>query len=75
MNDGKLSELVRNRYTSWDSELGKQIEEGKAAFEYLEKKGKEIGEPKVASAKQVQVSYYKTLVSYNFVSLMRKTNS
>ena len=43
------------RYSSWDSELGKQIEEGKADFEYLEKKAKEFGEPKVPSAKQVQV--------------------
>lgn len=52
--DGRLSELVGKRYSSWDSELGKQIEEGKADFEYLEKKAKEFGEPKVPSAKQVQ---------------------
>ncbi|WZZ89971.1 hypothetical protein YC2023_118550 [Brassica napus] len=52
LEDGRLSELVGKRYSSWDSELGKQIEEGKADFEYLEKKAKEFGEPKVPSAKQ-----------------------
>lgn len=57
LEEGSLSELVRKRYASWDTELGKQIEEGKGDFEYLEKKAKEIGEPKVPSAKQVQVSY------------------
>lgn len=52
LEEGRLSELVGKRYSSWDSELGKQIEEGKADFEYLEKKAKEFGEPKVPSAKQ-----------------------
>jgi xylose isomerase len=52
VKEGSLSELVRKRYATWDSELGKQIEEGKADFEYLEKKAKEFGEPKVSSAKQ-----------------------
>ncbi|CAD5335167.1 unnamed protein product [Arabidopsis thaliana] len=52
LEEGSLSELVRKRYATWDSELGKQIEEGKADFEYLEKKAKEFGEPKVSSAKQ-----------------------
>ncbi|BAT76701.1 hypothetical protein VIGAN_01474800 [Vigna angularis var. angularis] len=52
IEDGSLSELVRKRYQSFDTEIGAQIEAGKADFEYLEKKVKEWGEPKVASAKQ-----------------------
>lgn len=56
--------MVQKRYSSWDSEIGKQIEEGKADFEYLEKKAKEFGEPKVPSAKQVLQN-----TSSDFVSL------
>ncbi|KAK6127038.1 hypothetical protein DH2020_039216 [Rehmannia glutinosa] len=52
IEDGSLDELVRKRYQSFDSELGAQIEAGKADFELLEKKAIEWGEPKVASAKQ-----------------------
>ncbi|KAK7329832.1 hypothetical protein VNO77_24012 [Canavalia gladiata] len=52
IEDGSLAELVRKRYQSFDTELGAQIEAGKADFELLEKKVKEWGEPKVASAKQ-----------------------
>ncbi|PPD74082.1 hypothetical protein GOBAR_DD28988 [Gossypium barbadense] len=51
-SDGSLAELVRKRYSSFDTELGAQIEAGKADFEMLEKKAVEWGEPKVASAKQ-----------------------
>ncbi|KAG4929706.1 hypothetical protein AAZX31_17G064200 [Glycine max] len=52
IEDGSLAELVRKRYQSFDTEIGAQIEAGKADFELLEKKVKEWGEPKVASAKQ-----------------------
>ncbi|XP_011079316.1 xylose isomerase [Sesamum indicum] len=52
IEDGSLSELVRKRYQSFDSELGAEIEAGKADFEVLEKKAIAWGEPKVASAKQ-----------------------
>ncbi|KAK8677427.1 hypothetical protein V6N13_142965 [Hibiscus sabdariffa] len=52
IEDGSLTELVRKRYSSFDTELGGQIEAGKADFEMLEKKVMEWGEPKVASAKQ-----------------------
>ncbi|MED6145441.1 hypothetical protein PIB30_025267 [Stylosanthes scabra] len=52
IEDGTLSELVRKRYQSFDTEIGAQIEAGKADFDFLEKKAKEWGEPKVASAKQ-----------------------
>ncbi|TYI29341.1 hypothetical protein ES332_A05G309900v1 [Gossypium tomentosum] len=52
IEDGSLAELVSKRYSSFDTELGAQIEAGKADFEMLEKKAMEWGEPKVASAKQ-----------------------
>ncbi|KAL5699287.1 xylose isomerase [Ranunculus cassubicifolius] len=52
IEDGLLEELVRKRYQSFDSELGAQIEAGKADFDLLEKKAMEWGEPKVPSAKQ-----------------------
>ncbi|KAG6649102.1 hypothetical protein I3843_07G185400 [Carya illinoinensis] len=52
IEDGSLAELVRKRYQSFDTELGAQIEAGKADFEMLEKKALEWGEPKVASGKQ-----------------------
>ncbi len=34
--DGKLSKIVKERYKSWDSELGKTIESGKASLTALE---------------------------------------
>ncbi|PKA62259.1 Xylose isomerase [Apostasia shenzhenica] len=52
IEDGSLAELVRKRYQSFDSEIGAQIEAGKADFETLEKKAMEWGEPSVPSAKQ-----------------------
>nr|AGV54617.1 xylose isomerase [Phaseolus vulgaris] len=52
IKDGSLFELVRKRYQSFDTEIGAQIEAGKADFELLEKKVKEWGEPTVAFAKQ-----------------------
>ena len=35
--DGKLEELLRDRYSSWDTGLGKEIEAGKHSFKSLEK--------------------------------------
>ncbi|XVF24410.1 hypothetical protein REPUB_Repub13aG0125500 [Reevesia pubescens] len=52
IEDGSLAELVRKRYSSFDTEIGALIEAGKADFEMLEKKAMEWGEPKVSSAKQ-----------------------
>jgi len=34
--DGRLAEFVKSRYSSWDSGLGKSIEDGKESFETLE---------------------------------------
>jgi len=41
--DGQLANLVKERYSSWDAKLGKEIEAGKHSFktlrDYMEKKG------------------------------------
>jgi xylose isomerase len=36
IEEGGLSKLVTDRYSSWDSELGRKIESGKATFAELE---------------------------------------
>ncbi|TWU30670.1 Xylose isomerase [Novipirellula artificiosorum] len=36
MGDGALNKIVDDRYRSWDSDLGKKIESGKASFTELE---------------------------------------
>jgi xylose isomerase len=35
--DGKLAQIVKDRYSSWDSGIGAEIEAGKASFASLEK--------------------------------------
>jgi xylose isomerase len=42
--DGKLAEMVAERYASWGSDLGKDIEAGKHSFASLEKLMLEKGE-------------------------------
>ena len=34
--DGRLAEFIKQRYSSWDSGLGRRIEQGKESFESLE---------------------------------------
>ncbi|MFO0952338.1 MAG: hypothetical protein U0835_14545 [Isosphaeraceae bacterium] len=36
MSDGRLSGFVKERYKSWDSELGRRVESGQAGFADLE---------------------------------------
>ena len=43
--DGRLAEFVRQRYSSWDSGVGQQIESGKSSLEALEKYMLKKGEP------------------------------
>ena len=42
--DGKLAEFVQQRYSSWDGDLGRQIESGQATLASLEKYMLEKGE-------------------------------
>ena len=44
--DGRLAEFVRNRYRSWDTGLGHEIEKGKVGFKELEKCALKMGEVK-----------------------------
>jgi xylose isomerase len=43
--DGRLAEFVKERYSSWDSGIGKEIESGKSNFAALEKYMLKKGEP------------------------------
>jgi xylose isomerase len=48
--DGRLAEFVRQRYSSWDSGIGKEIESGRSNFEALEKYMLKKGEPAANSS-------------------------
>ena len=43
---------MKERYSGWDSTLGKNIESGKMGFEELEAYTLEHGEPKIKSGRQ-----------------------
>lgn len=49
--DGVLEKFIRNRYKSWDGDLGKKIREGKSSFEEVAEYAKKCGEPKQVSGK------------------------
>ncbi len=50
--DGKLDQFVADRYSSFDSGFGKDIEKKKIGFKELEKIAFKLGEPKLRSGKQ-----------------------
>ncbi len=50
--DGRLEQFVKDRYASFDSALGAEIESGKCSFETLEKAALANGEPVLASGRQ-----------------------
>lgn len=52
IEDGTLASWVKQRYSSFDSGIGKDFEEGKVGFKELEKWVLEAGEPKQISGKQ-----------------------
>jgi len=52
VESGTLSNLVKERYSSYDKDMGKKIEEGTTTFEELEKWVMEHGEPHSISARQ-----------------------
>ena len=47
IEDGRLAEIVKQRYAGWDSGLGKEIESGKVGFEDLEAYTLKNGEPQL----------------------------
>ena len=50
--DGRLDAFVKNRYRTWDTGLGKDIEKGKIGFKQLEAHTLKNGEPKLESGRQ-----------------------
>eukprot|EP01115_Flamella_aegyptia_P006332 TRINITY_DN2660_c0_g1_i1.p1 TRINITY_DN2660_c0_g1~~TRINITY_DN2660_c0_g1_i1.p1 ORF type:complete len:147 (-),score=60.22 TRINITY_DN2660_c0_g1_i1:68-508(-) len=52
MSEGTMDKMVSQRYASFDSGLGKKVEEGNTSFEELEKFILENGDPKLISGKQ-----------------------
>jgi xylose isomerase len=43
--DGVLTEMLKQRYASWDGGIGAEVEAGKASFESLEKYALQQGNP------------------------------
>ena len=60
LEESPMPAMVKERYASFDSGLGKQFEEGKLSLEQLYEYGVKNGEPKVASGKQ---ELYETLLN------------
>jgi xylose isomerase len=52
LKEGKFETFVANRYSSFDSGIGKDVETGKADFKSLEKWVLKAGEPKPVSGRQ-----------------------
>jgi xylose isomerase len=44
IEDGRLARFVADRYASWDTDLGRKIESGKASLAELEKRALEMGD-------------------------------
>jgi xylose isomerase len=44
--DGRLAEFIKDRYSSWDSGIGEQIEKGKVGFKELDRYALKLGEVK-----------------------------
>jgi xylose isomerase len=55
ISDGRLAEIVRQRYSSWDGALGDDIESGKIGLEELEAHILKNGEPDIQSGRQEMV--------------------
>lgn len=52
IQDQVLDTFIKERYSGWDSDLGRKIEGGQVGFEELEKYVLEHGEPKIRSGRQ-----------------------
>jgi xylose isomerase len=52
LEESPLPQMVKERYASFDSGLGKQFEEGKLTLEDVYNYGKQVGEPKQISGQQ-----------------------
>lgn len=52
MEKSPIPAMLKERYASFDSGIGKDFEEGKLTFEQVYAYGKQVGEPKQVSGKQ-----------------------
>jgi xylose isomerase len=50
--DGRIADFVKNRYATWDSPLGKKIEQGQATLAELEKVALSQSAPVLSSGGQ-----------------------
>lgn len=55
IKDGRIDDFIAARYRTWDSELGRRIESGKASFAELEKHAHKSGEPSIESGRQEMI--------------------
>ena len=53
--------MLKERYASFDSGIGKDFEDGKLTFEDVYEYGKKVEEPKATSGKQ---ELYETIVAW-----------
>ena len=58
--DGQFERFIAQRYASYDSGFGREIETGRANFRSLEKLALKLGEPTLRSGKQ---EYLENLLS------------
>ncbi len=52
IQDGVLADMVKQRYSGWDTGIGAEIESGKVGFEELEQYTLQHGEPDIKSGRQ-----------------------
>ncbi|MCD6287868.1 MAG: xylose isomerase [Candidatus Hydrogenedentes bacterium] len=55
IEDGRLAEIVRERYAEWNEGIGARIENGQVGFEELEAYTIENGEPEIKSGRQEMI--------------------
>ncbi len=60
LEQSELPAMLKERYASFDSGIGKDFENGKLSFEQVYEYGKKVGEPKQTSGKQEK---YETIVA------------
>ena len=60
LEKSELPAMLKQRYASFDSGLGKDFEDGKLSLEQIYEHGKKVGEPKQTSGKQEK---YETIVA------------
>ena len=52
MENSPIPAMLKERYASFDSGIGKDFEDGKLTLEQVYEYGKQVGEPKQTSGKQ-----------------------